>query len=177
MFKKAVILFVIIIGLSFMGCATAQKSGSEMSSTGESKQESVEELLTLTKAETVLDTVYGQMDQMFKNMGRQLGVKPEEQELFDEFMSKMVSLMKEEMSWDKMKGPMIEVYLKHYTEKEIQDMITFYKSESGRSMISKQADVAKDTMMLQQKVMEGFLPKVMKLSQEMEAELAKKRNN
>ena len=89
MFKKVVILFVFIFGLSLMGCATAQKSDSGMSSTGESKQESVEELLALTKAETVLDTVYGQMDQMFKNMGRQLGVKPEEQELFDEFMSKV----------------------------------------------------------------------------------------
>jgi hypothetical protein len=155
-----------------MGCATAQKSGSEMS-----KKESVEELLILTKAETVIDAVYGQMDQMFKNMGKQLGVKPDEQEMFDRFMSKMASLMREEMSWDKMKGPMMEVYLKHYTEKEIQDMIAFYKSESGRSMMSKQVDVAKDTMILRQKMVESFLPKAMKISREMEAELAKKRNN
>lgn len=177
MLKKTVIVLVLIFGLSLMGCTTAQKSGSGMSPTGMSKKESVEELLVLTKAETVIDTVYGQMDQMFKNMGKQLGVKPHEQEMFDKFMSKMASLMKEEMSWDKMKGPMIEVYLKHYTEKEIQDMITFYKSESGRSMMSKQADVAKDTMMLRQKMVESFLPKVMKLSREMEADLAKKRNN
>jgi hypothetical protein len=175
MFRKAVIFSILIFGLSFMGCATVQKSGSGMSSTGKSKQESVEELLALSKADAALDAAYGQMDQLFVNMGKQLGVKPEEQEMFDKFMLKMASLMKEEMSWDKMKGPMIEIYLKHYTEKEVQDMITFYKSESGRSMISKQADVAKDTMMLSQKMIEGFLPKVMKLSQEMEAELAAKR--
>lgn len=177
MFRKTVILSVLIFGLGLMGCAAAQKSGSGMSSTGKSKKESVEELFILIKAETAIDAVYGQMDQMFKNMGKQLGMKPEEQELFDRFMSKVASLMKEEMSWDKMKGPMMEVYLKHYTEKEIQDMITFYKSESGRSMMSKQADVVKDTMMLREKMLEGFLPKVMKLSREMEAELAKRRNN
>lgn len=177
MFRKALILSVLIFGLSLTGCVTAQKSGSGMSSTAKSKKESVEELLVLSKAETLIETVYGQMDQMFKNMGKQLGVKPGEQELFNRFMSKVASLMKEEMSWDKMKGPMMDVYMKHYTEKEIQDMIAFYKSESGRSMISKQADVAKDTMMLRQKMVESFLPKLMKLSKEMEAELAEKRNN
>lgn len=177
MIRKAVILLVVIFGLSLMGCATAQKSGSGMSSTGKSKKESVEELLILTKAESVIDAVYSQMDQVFKNMGKQLGVKPQDQELFDKFMSKVASLMKEEMSWDKMKESMVEVYLKHYTEREIQDMIAFYKSKSGRSIISKQADVVNDTMMLRQKMIQDFLPKLMKLSKEMEAELAKKRNN
>jgi len=141
-----------------------------------SKRESVEELLTLTNAESVIDNVYSQMGQMFQGMGQQLGVKPEERETFDKFMSKMISLMQEEMSWDKMKEPMIRIYLKHYTEKEIQDQIAFYRSESGQSMINKQPEVVKDTMMMTQEVLKNFMPKLQQISKELEKELAASRS-
>jgi uncharacterized protein len=177
MFRKAIILLVLIFGLSLMGCTTAQKSRFGMSSTGKSKKESVEELLILTKAEKLIDIMYGQTDEYIKNMSKQLGVKPEDQEQFDKFMSKAASMMKEEMTWEKLKEPTIEIYMKYYTEKEIQDMIAFYKSESGQSVISKLPDVTKDTTILRQKMVEEVFPKIIKLSKELEAELAKKRNN
>jgi hypothetical protein len=52
-------------------------------------------------------------------------------------MSKAAAAMKGEMTWEKMKEPMIDVYLKHYTEIEINDMLAFYNTESGKSIIKK----------------------------------------
>ena len=146
-------------------------------SADESKRESVEKLLVLINADSMIDTVYSQMDQVMQRMGQQLGVKPSEQEIFDKFISKMVSMMKSEMNWAKMKEPMIKIYLKHYSEKEIQDMIAFYKSDSGQSMIRKLPAVMRDSMLLSQKMVKGFIPKLKKMSKELEEELAAARTD
>ncbi len=177
MIRKYITIIVLILVLSPLGSATAQKSEQVNALSKESKRESVEELLNIINAESVIENLYSQMGQMLQGMGKQLGVKPSEQELFDGFMKKMISLMQEEMSWAKMKEPMIKIYMKHYTEKEIQDQIVFYKSESGQSMISKQGDVATDTLMLSQQMVQNFIPKLKEMTEEFEAELAAKRNN
>ena len=57
------------------------------------------------------------------------------------------------MNWAKMKKPMIKIYLKHYSEKEIKDMVAFYKSDSGQSMIQKMPAVMGDSMLLSQEMM------------------------
>ena len=177
MIKKSIILITLILVFGFQGCATTKNPEAGAVANKESKRESVEELLNLVDAKSVINTVYSQMDQVFKGMGQQLGVKPSEQEVFDKFMSKVASMMKEEMNWDKMKDQMINIYLKHYSEKEIQDQITFYKSDSGQSMIKKQPAVLKDTMMFSQNLVKNFIPKLQKISQELEAELKASRNN
>ncbi len=128
-------------------------------------------------AESMIDNIYSQMDQVMQGMWQQLGVKPSEQEMFDKFMSKMVSIMKSEMNWAKMKEPMIKIYLKHYSEKEIKDMISFYKSDSGQSMIQKMPAVMGDSMLLSQEMMKDFIPKLQKMSKELEEELAAARKN
>lgn len=176
MIRKSIVLAAIVLALSLLGCATAEKPVSGMASDSASKRESVEELLDLIDADSLIDNLYSQMGQTFQGMGQQLGIKPSEQELFDKFMGRLAEVMKEEMSWDKMEEPMIKIYLKHYTEKEVQDQITFYRSESGQSMINKQADVARDTMMMSQDIVRRFLPKLKKISEELEAELAAERN-
>jgi len=122
-----------------------------------SKRERVEELLVLMNASS-------QIDQMIQSMAQQLGVKPFERELFDKYVAKMVVLMKSEMNWDKMKGPMIDLYLKHYTEKEIGDMVVFYKSDSGQSMIKKMPAVMRDSILISQDMMKDFIPKMQAMS-------------
>lgn len=135
------------------------------------KRENVEELLALMKADSVIDTIYSQVYQAVQGMAQQLGVKPSERELFDRYTAKMIEVMQSEMSWDKMKDPMIELYLKHYTDKEIEDMVTFYRSDSGQSMIKKMPAVIKDSMVISQDMMKGFIPKMQALSEELKQEI------
>jgi uncharacterized protein len=137
-----------------------------------SKRESVENLLAIIKAESMIDTIYSQMDQMMQSASQQFGIKPSEQEIFNKFMFKTISLMKSEITWEKMKEPMITIYLNHYSEKEIQDMVAFYESDSGQSMIRKMPAVMQDSMKLSQEILKDFLPKLEKLSSELEEELA-----
>jgi uncharacterized protein len=142
----------------------------------DSKRESIEELLRITNMDTMIDSMYKQIGQMTEGMGKQLGVKPDEQPIFDTYMKKVFSTMKEDMNWEKMKGPIIDIYLKHYTEKEIQDMLIFYKSETGRSMVSKMPTVMTDYMQVSQEMMKSFLPKMQSMAKELQSELKSHRS-
>jgi len=139
------------------------------------KKAEIEELLLLMNTDAMVDSMYSQMSQMMQGMGQQLKVKPKEQAIFKKFTARMFSTMKEEMNWEKMKGPTIEIYAKHFSEKEISDMIAFYKTESGKSMVKKLPAVMTDSMMMGQNMMKNFIPKMQKISQELQSELTKHR--
>lgn len=159
-------VMVVIIGLFLT--VSVQAEGS--------KRESVVALLEATNADAIIDNMYGQMNQVLQGMGSQLGVKPEEEPILNAYMEKIAKAMQEEMSWKKMEGPMIDIYLKHYTEKEIQDMLAFYRSDTGRSMVEKMPAVMSDSMVVSQQMMQGFMPKIQVLSQELAADLKKSRS-
>jgi len=139
------------------------------------KRESIKELLELTNVDSMVDTMYGQMDQMFAGMGKQLGIRASEQDLFDDYMRKIGVLMKEEMSWEKIEEPMIDIYLKNYTEKEIQDMVRFYRSDSGRSLIEKMPAVMGESMVVGQEMMQAFLPRIQSMATELAEDLKARR--
>ena len=135
------------------------------------KRESIKELLELTNADAMIDTIYSQLDQMSAGMAQQLGITASEQKIFERYMGKVSTSMKEDMSWEKMEAPMIDIYLANYTEKELQDMLAFYRSDTGRSLIEKMPAVMGESMVLSQKMMEGFMPKIQQITKEMAEEL------
>lgn len=142
----------------------------------DSKRESAEELLRVSNMDSMIDGMYGQMNQMFVGLEEQLDIKPDEQPIFDAHMNKLITLLQEDMSWEKIKEPLIDIYLKHYTEKEIQDMLAFYQTETGRSMVSKMPLVMNDSMLFSQEMMKSLLPKIQSLAQELKVEIQKHRN-
>lgn len=159
-------LVVVVIGIFLSFSVYAQ----------DSKRESVEELLRVSNMDSMIDGMYSQMNQMFVGLEEQLDIKPDEQPIFDAHMNKLITILQEDMSWEKFKEPLIDIYLKHYTEKEIQDMLAFYQTETGRSMVSKMPLVMNDSMLFSQEMMKSLLPKIQSLAQELKAEIQKHRN-
>lgn len=140
------------------------------------KRETVERLLEVMNAEAIIDGMYSQMDKMFVGVGQQLGVKESEQQIFDSYMKKVTAAMREEMTWEKLRGPMVDIYIKHYTEKEVNDLLAFYSTESGQSMIRKMPLVMQESMQISQTMLQGFMPKVKVLSIEFKEELVAARS-
>ena len=157
---KKYLMICILTSLSFLAHAG---EGSERAS--------VEELLMLMKADSMIDNIYFQYGQTIKRMEQQLGIDQSNKAIFERYISRMVAIMKQEMNWKKMKEPMINVYLKHYSENEVQDMLAFYKSESGKSMVEKMPAVMKDSMLVSQSLMKEFIPKVQAMSKELKDEI------
>lgn len=145
--------------------------------TQQSKREMIEEMMLLMDVDAMVDTMYSQMDQMMQGMGREMGIKPEDQPLFDKYTAKMTAVMKAEVSWQKMKEPMIAVYQNYFTTQELADMLAFYKSASGQSMLKKMPEVMKASMVVSQDMMKSVIPQIQQLSQELAEEVKAQRSS
>ncbi|MCQ8890052.1 DUF2059 domain-containing protein [Pseudoalteromonas carrageenovora] len=137
------------------------------------KQQKIDELINVMNMDAMVDSMYGQVEGMMKNMSAQMGVKPSEQAIFDKYYADMTNVLKSEMSWEKMQPMMVNVYDKHFKEQEIADMLAFYKTETGQKILKKMPIVMQESMQMSQSLIQDAMPKIQdiagKLSEELKA--------
>ena len=140
-----------------------------------SRRQDVEQLLVDMKADSLMDAAYTQAEQMMLQMRDQFQIQDSESEMFTSFVNQNTQIMREEMGWDKLKQPMVDIYVKHYTDKEITDMLAFYQSESGRSMVDKMPLVMQESIMLTQALAQPMMIRMQTLTVEFHKELEEHR--
>lgn len=138
---------------------------------------SVEQLLKLTKADKLTDTVFKQMDGMMKAAMRQATkgqpLNAEQQAIVNQQQTDMIAIMKDELSWSKIKGMYVQVYRDTFSQEEINGLITFYKSPTGQAFVDKQPELIKRTMAIMQQRMTPMIERIQKMEKETAAELQK----
>lgn len=135
------------------------------------KRAAIEEMLTLTQVDKLIDPMLTQLEGMLESQYQQMDVTEEHRPIFEKYNARMINLMKDEMAWDKMKGDFIDLYMKVYTEDEIAEINRFYKSPVGQKMIAKMPELMQETMTMTQKNLQSLLPRIRKISEDMAAEL------
>lgn len=127
-------------------------------------KESVETLLTLSKAEQVLDVLYANMEQsMRQGMQAAAGNKPltpEQQKVLQTLPAKMAEFLRQEMSWAAMKPHLVGVYVETFDQEEIDALTTFFRSPVGQRYIDKQPVVAQRSAAVAQQLLAPVLPKL-----------------
>ena len=161
--RKALMIIIATLGLSSPAVADS------------GQRETVEALLIASGADSTLDAVYAQFDGMFANMAEQFKIKESERASFKKHMQKVNLMLREEMNWDTLKAPMIDLYMAHYTEQELQDMLAFYQSETGQSVVKKMPEVMAASMQITQQLMKDVYPKIMQMSKAYAEDLKKQR--
>ena len=160
------IRIVLLTLLCFTFGASAQTKAS---------RESVEQLMVLTDVAKMMEAMQDQVSNMFNNMATQMNISEQERPAFQKYMAKLDTLFKEQMTWQQFKDPMINVYLTHFNQKEINGLIAFYQSDVGRSMTQKMPLVMQDSMLVGQQMMQGVMPKVQAIAEEMQGEILQAR--
>ena len=127
--------------------------------------------MELTETSKMVDAMYGQVGQMFEGFGAEMGMTEADRPAFDKYMAKVMDLMKRDMSWDRLKEPTIDIYVRNFTEEEVRGLIDFYGSDIGKSMIRKMPVVMQESMGVSQGMLKEALPKIHALAQEMQKEL------
>ncbi len=139
--------------------------------------ESINQLLQLTKVDKLVDSVITQMDGMMKSAMQQATkgktLSAEEQAIMDRQQAKMISIMKEELSWDRMKDLYVQVYRETFSQEEIDGLIAFYRTPVGQSFVNKQPELMKRTMTIMQQRMTPMLQKIQKMAEETASEMQK----
>ena len=127
-------------------------------------QQSVEELLVVTKVESAVESMYGGLEQMMRQVmqrsvqGKTLSAQ--QQIVLDALPAKYVALMREEMNWEKMKPLYVQLYRETFEQDEVDGLIAFYKSAAGQAFVNKMPVVMQKGMVLGQSQMQSMLPKM-----------------
>jgi len=156
--------FVIIMLISICAPNFCQASES-------SHRAAIEKMLQLTNVDKTIEQMYAQFEGILKNQFSQMGVSKEQLPIFEKYDQKMFDIMKEEMSWAKMRNDFIDIYSKVYTEEEIAEINKFYSSPAGKKMIEKMPILMKETRTITQKYLQTVLPKIKNISEEMAQEV------
>lgn len=127
-------------------------------------QESVETLLAVTRTETMMDSMYGGMEQMMRQ-GMQQAVQgktlsSEQQRIFDALPARFVAVMREEFNWTKMKPMYVQLYRDTFEQEEIDGLVAFYRSPAGQAFTNKMPLVMQKAMAISQAQMQAFIPKM-----------------
>lgn len=142
---------------------------------GNSKEEKIHELVNVMDMDSMMKGIYAQMEAMMKNTSQQLEIKPSEQPIYDRYYQRMTQVMEKKMGWAQMEPMVIATYTKHFNEKEIDEMLTFYQSEVGQTILAKMPMVMQETMMLSQQLLQNALPQIEMVSTQLQTELAQAR--
>jgi uncharacterized protein len=139
--------------------------------------QSVNQLLQLTKVDRQMDSVLAQMEGAMKGSLQQLTkgrvLSAEEQATLDQQQAKMAAILKEELSWDKVKDQYVRAYREMFTREEIDGLIAFYQTPAGQSLVNKQPELANRTMTILQQRMAPVMQRIQKMSEEAALELKK----
>jgi len=139
--------------------------------------QSINQLLQLTKVDKQMDSVFTQMEGAMKaSLQQATKGKPlsaDEQAVLDRRQAKMAGIMKEELSWDKMKDLYVQAYRETFSQEEIDGLIAFYQTPVGQSLVSKQPELTKRTMTILQQRMAPMMQRIQKMSEETALELKK----
>lgn len=137
--------------------------------------ESILELLTVTESKNLLDGMTAGFDNIMNNAMQQAlkgkAISPEQDAIITKMKTKLVILMKEEISWEKLEPLSIEVYKESFTQEEVDGMLTFYKTPAGQAVIKKMPVVMQKSMASMQTSMSTLIPKIQKIQEETLVEL------
>lgn len=136
------------------------------------KKSELEKMFALTDMESMMDGMYAQMGGMFEQMVMQQNIPLNEQEAAKKYFAKMEALLREEMSWSKMKAPIMEAYARVYTIEDLKAINEFYETPAGKKMIEKMPQLMQETMQISQTMAQGLIPKFHALAEEMKQEMS-----
>ena len=129
----------------------------------------IDELFTVMRLEKTMQNAMEQMKkmvpQMTANVLAQGNLPPEAVEKGKSSQEKIFALLEQEMSWQKMKGELAQVYAESLTPEEVKGITAFYKSPAGQAFLDKQPLIMQKSMAMQQKLMKGMIPKIQALIQ------------
>ena len=142
---------------------------------------SLEKLLEVTQAqrmtETIVQQVKGTMRPMFEQAIGAKNLGPEERRKADQFMTRFAEktdkIMADELSWTRMKAFTLEIYREAFTQNEVDDLITFYESPSGKAFVSKMPIVTQKSISLMQQRMVPMMERIEAAAKETVSEFQK----
>jgi uncharacterized protein len=102
--------------------------------------ESVERLLAAAHLEQLMQQMRVQQQAMISGMLERTmkDRAPEERAKAQDGAQRALAIVNDELSWDKLRPLMVQVYTETFTQEEVEGLTAFYESAVGRAYVDKQ---------------------------------------
>src|SRR5260370_39844217 len=130
-----------------------------------SKEAKIVRVLALMKAEALTDQVFEQMKAETASISAP-NASEKERAHAREIQAKIMDLVKDRMSWEKMRPVYVKMYSETFTDEEIDAMLAFYQCPAGRAMLEKMPKLVAKIMALAQSQLAGLMPEIERLVKE-----------
>ncbi len=90
----------------------------------------------------------------------QMGSSAEQMKKSQMIQKEIMDLVKKEMAWDKIKGPLVDAYAETFSLAELKGVIKFYNSPIGKKFIQKQSALQKRMYYAQMNLMNSLRTKI-----------------
>lgn len=136
---------------------------------------SLETLFTITNMEKNVEVIKSQMFGLLKATtdkaleGKK--ITADRQKVLDNYSSRSTKIMSDFLTYEHMKPFYIKVYTETFTQEEIDGLITFYKTPSGKALLTKTPELMKKMFASMPELMAPMMSQIQAESQRMSREL------
>jgi hypothetical protein len=136
---------------------------------------SVRRVLAAAHLDTILGTYSAQIETSLRaSMQHELAgqtLNPEQGAIMNQMQDKIVALMREEMDWKRMEPQIIELYRNTFSQPEVNGMLSWYTSATGKAVVAKMPVVTQQMADYAQERVQDVVPKLMQLQKDTVAQL------
>lgn len=136
----------------------------------------VETLMTSMHVDRMMNQMMNAMKaQVAQSMQSSMGgaqMTAEQQKITTDFQNRMLDLVMGSVSWKALEPQFVDLYLKNFTDAEIDAMVAFYSSAAGQSMLEKMPAMMTQSMTIAQSRMVDLQPKIKALTDEYAKQMA-----
>ena len=114
-----------------------------------------------------------QFDQLYSEMlalAEDVGMPESDRRSYEKLYGRMVDLMREELSWQKLEPVLAEAYMRVYTEAELWELAAFFRSPLGQKYAERTPQLMAETNRIMRGIVASFAKRMAELPKEMAAE-------
>jgi hypothetical protein len=157
-----------------MAVACLLLSGTVVANDVPPSDDSIREMLEMTNAHLLIDTVRQKMNAMAADQQKGLEGKtqtPERQAVLDRMHVKMAAALDEGLNWENMQAMYLRIYKASFTQDELDGMLAFYRTMAGQALINKMPLVTQNMITEMQGLMKPLQEKIGQIRREATQEL------
>jgi hypothetical protein len=132
-----------------------------------------EELIKITDGDTVMEKMKAQVTMIFQQIASQMNIQEADKPKLEKYSARFDAILKEDMAWEKVKPQYLDLYTSVFTEEETKGLVDFYKSDLGKKVTAKMPDLMQQSMTVARTYMQGVVPKLEALTEEMRLDFEK----
>jgi hypothetical protein len=154
------IALAFLIALTMLPCAVAGEPTTP-------SDESLRQLFEAAHMTRILDTYLSTVDEGMQVGLREAlaGEKPNarQQQIIDDMRAQIIAAMRDTLDWKKLEPLFLDVYRRTFTQEEVNDLLAFYRSPSGRSVVDKLPTAMQQAGQAVQGMMPAFIHRVQEI--------------